>query len=140
MLEINELRKILPQDYPFLMIDKVVAYEKDKSLTAVKLITGNEWVFEGRDTVCDYFPETLIVEAAAQAALAFYCLNTSQKGNIFLGTVKAEFHEQVNVGDQIQCSVLGGRVLKQGGYMDVGVTKENLSIADVQVFYGLKSS
>jgi hypothetical protein len=106
-LDSNQIAQILPQSYPFLMIDRVVDFRKGESLTAVKNITGNEWMFgfsaeprganlERRPSTTlrpsrrvegqcrppaenespwgttNIFPETLLIEAAAQAAILFY--------------------------------------------------------------------
>lgn len=88
-LNSNQIAQILPQSYPFLMLDRVVDFKKGESLTAVKNITGNEWVFcspltpfganpepsrrdEGQPCQTGVFPETLLIEAAAQAAILFY--------------------------------------------------------------------
>ena len=71
-LNSTQIAQILPQSYPFLMIDRVVDFKKGESLTAVKNITGNQWVFEGQPCQTGVFPETLLIEAAAQAAILFY--------------------------------------------------------------------
>ena len=56
-------------------IDKIIDFKKDESLTATKLITGNEWCFEGGKIESDVFPETLLIEAAAQTGLCLYHLS-----------------------------------------------------------------
>ena len=71
-LNSNQIAKILPQSYPFLMIDRVVDFKKGESLTAIKNITGNEWFFDDQSCKTGVFPETLLIEAAAQAAILFY--------------------------------------------------------------------
>ena len=65
----DDLTRILPQAYPFLMIDKVIEIKKGKSLVAVKNITGNEWIFQNQYFQLDHLPEPFVIEAAAQAAL-----------------------------------------------------------------------
>ena len=62
-IDLEEILRILPQAPPFVMIDRVVDFKKDESLTAIKNITGNEWVFENHEYPGDVFPETLIIEA-----------------------------------------------------------------------------
>jgi len=76
MLDYEQLKKILPQAYPFLLIDRVENIQPGQSLTATKNITANEWPFtEGRERV-QHYPETLLIEAAAQAALVFMLWRT----------------------------------------------------------------
>ena len=74
MIDYKTIQKILPQRFPFILIDKIIDFKMGKSLTAIKNITGNEWIFDdgalaGRGSI---FPETLLIEAAAQAALVLY--------------------------------------------------------------------
>ncbi len=74
MLTHNDLKQILPQAYPFLMIDRVEEYIEGKSLIAIKNITADEWFFQNHEdplNTTQHFPETLLIEAAAQAALVF---------------------------------------------------------------------
>ncbi len=71
MLDHNELKKILPQAYPFLLIDHVDHYTPGESLVAIKNITANEWPFSQERPQLNHYPETLLIEAAAQAALVF---------------------------------------------------------------------
>ena len=75
MLTLDDLKHILPQAYPFLMIDRVEQYIEGKSLTTIKNITANEWFFQNDEDPfhpTKHFPETLLIEAAAQAALVLF--------------------------------------------------------------------
>jgi len=71
--DVREIVKYLPHRYPFLMIDRVLTFEKDQSLTALKNITANEPIFTGHFPQAPIFPGVLILEAMAQscAMLAF---------------------------------------------------------------------
>ncbi len=141
-LNSNQIARILPQAYPFLMIDRVVDFKKGESLTAIKNITGNEWMFGSVAMTAGAFPETLLIEAAAQAAILFYRLNNEETSDpasrIFLGQVKAEFTRSAHAGDQIALKTLSGKMLKNGGYMDVLASVKEEKIADVQIFYSLR--
>ena len=111
-LNYNELKNILPHAYPFLLLDRVVEVKKGESLVAVKNITANEWCFaeensslqqsipsSARDLVFQnqgaIFPEVLLIEAAAQAALVLYEVSKVKPGDrkpIYkFGQAKAEF-------------------------------------------------
>ncbi|MCK5431176.1 MAG: 3-hydroxyacyl-[acyl-carrier-protein] dehydratase FabZ, partial [Gammaproteobacteria bacterium] len=50
-LDIQKIKEFLPHRYPFLLVDKVLAYEPGESLTAIKNVTFNEPCFQG------HFPE-----------------------------------------------------------------------------------
>jgi len=66
-LDINEVLKYLPHRYPFLLIDRVLDFTKDQSLTAIKNVTINEPFFPGHFPHHPVMPGVLIVEAMAQA-------------------------------------------------------------------------
>ncbi len=148
-----DLAKILPQVYPFLMIDKIIEFEKGKYLTAVKNITANEWYFgnnnkSGQCSVSSdqYFPETLIIEAAAQTALAFGKLSGGDTiGDTkvscpiyFIAKTEAEFFERAQIGDSLILKIKNFKMMEKQGFVEVGVSAEKNKIAEVKVFYAIK--
>ena len=66
-IDYAEVMRRLPHRYPFLLVDRVLAYEKDASLTAIKNVTVNEPFFEGHFPGQPVMPGVLILEAMAQA-------------------------------------------------------------------------
>ncbi len=105
-IDINAIRNLLPHRYPFLLVDRVVAYEKGKSLTALKNITVNEPQFQGHFPVAPIFPGVLIIEALAQACglLAFVTAGRPLgDGNVFylVGVDGVRFKRPVVPGDQL---------------------------------------
>lgn len=141
VLDQKQIAEILPQAYPFIMIDRVIEFEKDKSLVAVKNITGNEWVFQGQADKTDIFPETLVIEAASQAALVLYHLNKIKEGEkrpkYVLGKIKADFDGAVLIGDQIEIKAYANKVLDTGGYSDIDVKKNGNPIVRVEIIYSV---
>ncbi len=109
VLKIDEIMRRLPQRYPFLMIDRVVACEPGESLTAYKNLTINEPFFQGHFPGLPLMPGVLIMEAMAQATgLLAYCSTESVRENtifLFVGIDKARFKRQVEPGDQLTIKV-----------------------------------
>ena len=68
MLNINEIMKILPHRYPFLLVDKILEMEVGKSIVAIKNVTINEPFFQGHFPGHPVMPGVLIIEAMAQVA------------------------------------------------------------------------
>ncbi|MDO8580676.1 MAG: hypothetical protein Q7S13_04280 [Candidatus Omnitrophota bacterium] len=181
MVETLDIQKILPQSYPFLMIDRIESFEKGKSLTAIKNITGNEWVFApttqhiqeeekccGRDSALagsegqgypdaetpssdknlkafqsglrptNVFPETLLIEAAAQAGLILHFLSKINDLNVnikyFLGKIDGKFLSNAFCGDTIKIKVMAEKMLDEGG---VSMTKisSDIDIAEIRIIY-----
>lgn len=104
-LDIRTLQKLLPHRYPFLLIDRVLAFEVNKNLTAIKNVTVNEPFFQGHFPDFPVMPGVLIIEAMAQAAgtLAIVSHGGRQDDEIyfFVGIDKARFKRQVVPGDQL---------------------------------------
>ncbi len=67
VMEIEGIKRVIPQRYPFLMIDRIIAREHGKC-TAVKNVTSNEPFFAGHFPDQAVMPGNLIAEAMAQAA------------------------------------------------------------------------
>ena len=108
--DIREILKYLPHRYPFLMVDRVLTFEKDTSLTAIKNVTFNEPIFTGHFPQSPIFPGVLILEALAQSAAlcAFKSLGgyPSEKTlYLLVGIDKARFKRQVTPGDQLHFEV-----------------------------------
>ncbi len=142
MISLEELRKILPQAYPFLLIDKVVEFKANESLVALKNITANEWATLGNVQDCIYFPETLILEAAAQAVLVLNYqsrpVDLNKQKIYLLGKVKSEFFSQVQVGDQLTLRCRMGKLLESGGFSSVTAYSAEKKIAEIDVFFSIK--
>ena len=69
LLNFEEVRSLLKQRFPMLMIDSVVSLESGKSIQAIKNVTGNELQFLGHFPDQAVMPGTLIVEAIGQASV-----------------------------------------------------------------------
>ena len=145
MLNHNDLKQILPQAYPFLLIDRVESYKAGESLIALKNITANEWFFQNNENpfnVTHHFPETLLIEAAAQAALVLYHVSKVKEGvkkpNYIFGKAKAEFRNVVIIGDQLRIQTFATKMMDKLGYMDVYLyTDFKKNIGNVRVIYSV---
>ena len=104
MKNIDELLKILPHRYPFLMIDKVIKWDKKKSLQAIKNISINEPCFQGHFPEKPIFPGVLILESMAQAGsliISDFVDNPSKKLAYLSKVLNFKIHENVIPGDQL---------------------------------------
>jgi len=106
-LDIHEVLKHLPHRYPFLLIDRVLDYVPDQSLTAIKNVTVNEPFFQGHFPHRPVMPGVLILEAMAQASaiLSFRSLGVlpdRESVYYFVGIDKARFKRPVEPGDQLR--------------------------------------
>jgi 3-hydroxyacyl-[acyl-carrier-protein] dehydratase len=128
MLDINEIKKILPHRYPFLLVDKIVEFEEDKRIVGIKNVTANEPFFAGHFPDYPAMPGVLIIEALAQVGAVAILNKPEYKGKIafFAGIDKARFRKQVVPGDILTLEVevlrLRGSIGKAIGRAYVGET------------------
>jgi beta-hydroxyacyl-ACP dehydratase FabZ len=104
MKNINELLKILPHRYPFLMIDKVIKWDKKKSIQAIKNVSINEPYFQGHFPEKPIFPGVLILESMAQAGsliISDFVDNPSKKLAYLSKVLNFKIHKNVIPGDQL---------------------------------------
>lgn len=108
-LNIEQIKALLPHRYPFLLVDKVMAYKPYDSLTAIKSITYNEPCLQGHFPQKTIYPGVLIIESMAQAAALLGCISFEelppQSHESFLyylvGVDKVRFKKSVYPGEHI---------------------------------------
>ena len=116
MMDINEISKILPHRYPFLLVDRVTEFTAGQKLVGYKNVTSNEPFFGGHFPGHPVMPGVLILEALAQAcALLAYKSEglDPEKFVVYLMSIDgAKFRKPVTPGDRL---MLNATVLKHKG-------------------------
>ena len=106
MMDIQYILRKLPHRYPFLLVDRVLEFEKDVRIKALKNVTINEPFFGGHFPSRPVMPGVLMLEALAQAAalLSFESMGTDPGDDTvvyFVGIDGARFKRPVGPGDQL---------------------------------------
>ncbi len=138
MLSFEEIRKLVPQKYPFLFIDKVVELQKGSKIVCLKNISGNESFFAGHFPDFAIMPGVLILEALAQASIVLFKKSfdaEEDKDKVFLlGSADVRFTKPVFPGDQLLLEINVEKLISRAaivkGIARVGekvVTKGTLS-------------
>jgi 3-hydroxyacyl-[acyl-carrier-protein] dehydratase len=107
-LDINEIQRILPHRYPFLLIDRVIDLTPRERIVAIKNVTINEPFFQGHFPNLPIMPGVLVVEAIAQAGGALLLTEVEdrdQKLMVFTGIERARFRRPIIPGDQVRIEV-----------------------------------
>lgn len=127
VFNIKSIMENLPHRYPFLLVDRVIEFEKDKRIVALKNVTINEPFFQGHFPDTPIMPGVLIVEAMGQAGgvLVTQSLPPEKQGKLiyFMGFDRVRFRKPVVPGDQLILELemlkLRAKVVKMAGIAKV---------------------
>lgn len=137
-LDIHEVLRHLPHRFPFVMIDRVLDWKADESLTAVKNVSINEPFFPGHFPHHPVMPGVLILEAMAQACAV---LSMKTLGKLpqddsvyyFLGIDNARFKRPVSPGDQLRIEVRVKRKMRGVWLFDTSATVDGEVVASAEL-------
>jgi 3-hydroxyacyl-[acyl-carrier-protein] dehydratase len=105
---IQEIMDFLPHRYPFLLIDRIVEFERAKRVVAIKNVTMNEEFFQGHFPGAPIMPGVLVIEAMAQAGAVLMLSEMEDRHSklaVFTGIEAAKFRRSIVPGDQIRIEV-----------------------------------
>ncbi len=103
VFNIEEIKKIIPHRYPFLLVDRVTEINGTESIKGYKNISYNEELFQGHFPTQSVFPGVLIIEAMAQLGAVLILRKFSEDNRMayFTGIDKARFKRVVIPGDRL---------------------------------------
>jgi beta-hydroxyacyl-ACP dehydratase FabZ len=104
ILDVNDIRRILPHRYPFLLVDRIVELEAER-VVGIKNVTINEPFFNGHFPDIPVMPGVLIIEAMAQTAGILVLQNIEDRKNklvLLVSIDAARFRRPVVPGDQLR--------------------------------------
>ncbi len=105
MLDVNDIKKIIPHRYPFLLVDRIIECDDDTRIVGIKNVTTNEPFFQGHFPEYPVMPGVLIVEAMAQAACILALRILKREGHasvLFTGIDGVKFRKPVVPGDVLR--------------------------------------
>jgi 3-hydroxyacyl-[acyl-carrier-protein] dehydratase len=107
MLDITQIKEIIPHRYPFLLIDQILEVDEGKRAIGLKNVTANEEFFKGHFPEYPVMPGVLIVEALAQVGAVAMLIKEENRGRLafFAGIDNCRFKKQVTPGDQLRLEV-----------------------------------
>ena len=106
-LEIQEIMKVLPHRYPFLLVDRIIECDDQKRIVGIKNVTINEPFFQGHFPGFPVMPGVLQLEAMAQTGgiLMNRLIHAAERVPFFMSIDKAKFRRVVKPGDQLRIEI-----------------------------------
>ena len=139
----EQIKEYLPHRSPFLLLDRIVEWEKDKRLVALKNVTSNEPFFEGHFPHYAVMPGVLVVEAMAQACAMLGLLSLGQKDDgkhvyYFAGIDGARFKRPVRPGDQLLFEIEQLRLVRGLGKFKAVARVDGAVVAEAELLCVLR--
>ena len=129
--------ELLPHRYPFLLVDRVLAIDPGRSLSALKNVSINEPFFQGHFPNQPIMPGVLILEAMAQATglLAFSDMGEERSHKLYMlvGIDKSRFRGQVVPGDQLRLEISLKRSMRGIGIYQCRAMVDDEVVADAEM-------
>lgn len=140
VLDIDQIRNILPHRYPFLLVDRITELEEER-VVGIKNVTVNEPHFMGHFPDYPVMPGVLIIEAMAQVAgvLVLKSIPDRDKKLVFLASVEeAKFRKPVRPGDQLVIEMVMVRRKSFVAKMAGKATVDGVVVAEATVMCSLQ--
>ncbi|MGN4673016.1 3-hydroxyacyl-ACP dehydratase FabZ [Bacillus cereus group sp. MYBK106-1] len=139
MLDIQQIKEIIPHRYPFLLVDKVLEVEEGKRAIGMKNVTANEEFFNGHFPDYPVMPGVLIVEALAQVGAVAMLKKEENRGRLafFAGIDNCRFKRQVLPGDQLRLEVEMTRVRGAIGKGKAVATVNGEIVCEAEITFAL---
>ncbi|WP_099330181.1 3-hydroxyacyl-ACP dehydratase FabZ [Clostridium paraputrificum] len=139
MMDINEIREIVPHRYPFLLVDRVTEVVEGKSIKGYKNVTINDQFFQGHFPEKPIMPGVLILEALAQLGAVSILSMDEFKGKIpmFAGADKVKWRKPVVPGDRLDLSC---EIIKLRGPIGIGkavATVDGKKVCEAEIMFAI---
>lgn len=141
ILDVNQIMRILPHRFPFLLVDRITHFEPSKTVRGIKNVTINEPFFQGHWPQNPVMPGVLIIEALAQVSSVIIFGpegNDEPRHAYFMGIDNCKFRKTVVPGDQVVLEASTTR-MRRNACRIKGVAKvDGQIVAEADMMFGVK--
>lgn len=138
----EQIREILPQRFPFMVIDRIIEMNPGKEALAVKNVSANDVFLPGHSPEKAMMPMVAIIEAMAQTAIVLFSSERERgqsKNLYFLGSVRAQFHHPVVPGDCLKIRVVCVKSLSSGAYVTAEASVDDRRVSEAELIFSAKN-
>lgn len=140
MLDITQIKEIIPHRYPFLLVDRILEVEEGQRAVGIKNVSANEEFFNGHFPDYPVMPGVLILEALAQVGAVAMLIKEENRGRLafFAGIDKCRFKRQVKPGDTLHLEVEMIRFKGPVGKGKAVATVDGELVCETEMMFALK--
>ena len=143
IIEFEEIKKLVPQAFPFLMVDRVIELEPQKRIVAIKNVTANEIFFLGHFPQEAIMPGAMILEGMGQATIVLFKKSVEQQTDstnaVYLfSACKARFLKPVLPGDQLRYEVTLRYTTQTAGMAEAVATVDGQVVTRSELVFGIR--
>lgn len=144
LIGFDEVCRLLPQAYPFIMVDGVEELQPGKRIVCRKNVSGNEWMFPGHFPQKAIFPGVLLVEGMAQASILLLRADTTREqvaegATYMLASAKARFLKPVMPGDQLRYVCEAVKLASMGGVVTAEAFVDGEIVAKADLTFAVRA-
>ena len=141
-LDFEAVKRIIPQRFPFLMLDRILDVRPGVGAVGLKNLTGNEWFYQGHFPKRAVTPGAMIKEAVAQTAIVFFHYSreedAEQDVTYLLGAIRMRFLEPVWPGDQLRLEVASIKMMRESAMLSARALVEDRVVAKGELLLSAK--
>lgn len=140
VLNIKQIRDILPHRYPFLLVDRVIELDlENNNIVAIKGVTINEEFFQGHFPEAPIMPGVLILEALAQTGgILIHEKGFHEKTAVLLSVNNAKFRRPAMPGDTLMLHAHGAHLSSKGGKVQAKAMVDGELVAEATIGFALR--
>lgn len=142
MIDFEDIKKLIPQRFFFIMIERVIEIEPESHAIAIKNITGNDILFLGHFPEKAVYPGAAIIEAMAQTAIVLFAYRRKKEAEkqplYYFGSVKARFLGPVTPGDQLKIKVVNVKNLPNRAFVTAEASVNDRKVSEAELVFSVK--
>ena len=138
-LDYSAIERILPHRYPFLLVDRVTAFEPDQRIVGIKNVSLNERYLWHGDNGQPVLPPTILTEAIAQvgAILILSKPENAEKLIFFMGIDRVRYRQPVRPGDVVEIEAVVRRLRSRMGVLSGAARVNGEVVCDGRMTFAL---
>ena len=138
-LEIEDIKRILPHRYPFLLVDRIVEFEEDRRIVGIKNVASDERYFIAGPGGIPVLPASILTEAMAQAGAVLILAKPENRSRLiyFMGIDRVRYRRPVKAGDSVRLEGRARRLRSKMGSLKGIATVDDQVVCEGQMTFAL---